>query len=251
MGQLALTFTGPFVIVLETSSVDVYAPKCPDHHAGIFTPNDQYPICGCFRNGGDYVYTLSLHGVDNNLDPISIPQQTESRIVDAQDGSKVDPAYANFCINVPRPKIIFPINPANTEVVTGQSPTGNPSDRATGMRFYYDCADLSKAVISLIPPPPDGSNALALNIDNLPSLPNYADIDITYADPAGDDTEHVDAMSCFDNTMQLLGLDWWLYYGQANTGTMARTGADCKSLPVVVGRKIHTVLMKGPIAPNA
>jgi hypothetical protein len=244
MPQLALTFRGPFVFVLQASSVDVYAAKCPNHHAGIFTANDQAPICACFKNGGKYVYTLSLSGVDNNLGPIGIGQQTAGRFVDAPDGSTVDPSKASFCINVPRPKIMFPISPANTEVVTGQSPTGTLSGRATGLRFYYDCKDLSAAVIKLIPPATDGSTPPTLNIANLPSLPNYADLDITYADPEADDTEHADAMACFDNTMLLLGLDWWLYYGQSDTGAEARTGADCKSLAVVVGRKGNTALQE-------
>jgi hypothetical protein len=232
--QLALTFRGPFVFAVEASSVNVYAPKCPDHHAAIFTVNNEYPICGCFRKGGDYVYTLSLAGIDTNLGPIAVPNN-EDWILDAPSGSKVDTSKASFCINVPRPKTVYPISPAKTEVVKNDTAKGDIAQRATGMRFYYDSADLRKVQISLIAPKPDG-DSYPLSIDNLPSLSVYADLDISYADPGADDAEHSDAMSCFDNTMQLLGLPWWLYYGQSDKGALARTGADCKSLPVFVGR---------------
>jgi hypothetical protein len=232
MGQLALTFRGPFVFAVRTSSIDVYAPKCPGHRAGISTVNDEQPICGRFKNGGSYVYTLSLFGVNSNLGAISFANP--GWVVDAPTGSSVDPSKASFCVNVPRPNQVYAINPATTEVVTGSTPKGQIAQHGTGMRFYYDNVDLSKVAVSLINPEADPP--IPLSISNLPSLPNYADVDIGYADPDADDADHADAMSCFDNTMQLLGLSWWLYYGQSDKGMLARTGSDCQSLAVVLGR---------------
>jgi hypothetical protein len=234
MGQLALTFRGPFVYVIEASSVDVYAPKCANHHAGIFTVNVEYPICGCSRNGGTYTYTLAMTGVDNNVGAISYPAKS-TWFVDAPVGTTPDLSKVSFCINVPRPQTILPIGPAKTEIVKDNIPKGQLDQFATGMRFYYNSSDLTKAVIELMTPKPD-NQPLPLTLDDLPSLPSYADIDINYADPGADDAEHSDAISCFENTMNVLGLGWWLFYGQGDKGMLARTGADCKSLAVFVGR---------------
>jgi hypothetical protein len=79
-------------------------------------------------------------------------------------------------------------------------------------------------------------NPLPLSFDNLPSLPDYADIEFRYVGPDADDSEHLDAISCFDQTMKLVNADWWLNYGQANKAILSRTGADCRSVALVVGR---------------
>lgn len=230
MGCLAVTFRGPFAFSIETLCVNVFAAKCDSHRAAIFTVNSEYPLCGRHRKGGGYVYFLKCDGIKNNLDPIEYISGNEDWILDTPAEKKVDPAQANFCLSVPRPKRIYAVSPASTEVVKGD-PTGNFSDYATGLRFFYDC-DLGKDIFLVTPEPKD----LPLSLKNLPSLPVYGDLDVRYVGPEADDAEHLDAISCFDQTMKLVNLDWWLNYGQANSGALTRTGADCKSLAVVVGR---------------
>ena len=79
---------------------------------------------------------------------------------------------------------------------------------------------------------------MLLSFDGLPSLPTYADVDFRYVGPEADDPEHLDAIACFDKTMKLFGLPWWLNYGQSNKrfSILTRTGADCKSVVALAGR---------------
>jgi hypothetical protein len=231
---LALTFHGPFVFEVLPSSVNVYAPICEGHRAGIFTPNDEYPLCGRHRRGGGYIYVLEAP-VRNNIEKIiyspkpkdSRDSSSTPRILNGPPNTNVDPTQASFCINVPRPREIYGINAAQTSVMKDNADAGA---WVTGLRFYYDC-DFS-TVIQLVTPE---KGKLSLPLAGLPSLPDYGDIDIQYVGPDADDAEHEDAMACFDQTMKLLNLPWWLYYGQPGEYTIkARTGADCKSLAVVL-----------------
>jgi hypothetical protein len=108
--------------------------------------------------------------------------------------------------------------------------TGEHAAWATGLTFYYVC-DLTKDV-SLVTPE---KTSVPFSFDSdLPSLPDYADIEVQYVGPNGDDAEHLDAIDCFDQTMKVLNLPWWLYYGQGGKVIEARTGADCRSPAVVL-----------------
>jgi hypothetical protein len=70
MGWLAVTFHGPFAFQIEARSVDVFAPKCDNHHAAVFSVNDEYPLCGRHKIGGEYTYILEGTGITNNSGPI-------------------------------------------------------------------------------------------------------------------------------------------------------------------------------------
>jgi hypothetical protein len=233
MGTLAFTFQGPFVFSIEAHRVKVYAPICLDHHAAIFTVDDQSPICGRARNGGGHVYTLVAPGIKKHTGPINYPvgNRPKDYILDAAPQSKINPSFAKFCLQLPVPDSIYGINLADTEVVKGNKPTNNLAKWSTGLRFYYSC-DLKRG-ISLQTPE---LTSIPLSPCNLGSFTAYADIDVRHVGPDADDAEHNDAISCFDQTMKLAGLPWWLSYGQAAYKTDARTGADCNSPSVVLGR---------------
>ncbi|MBZ5667297.1 MAG: hypothetical protein LAO30_22180 [Acidobacteriia bacterium] len=228
---LALTFHGPFVFDVQPNAVNVYAPICAGHRAGIFTPNDEYPLCGRHRRGGDYVYVFDAPVCNNLGKIIYLPKSKDSssstRILNGPSNTNVDKCQASFCISVPRPREIYGLNSSHTSVMKDNADT---APWATGLRFYYDC-DFSRDPYVVLPE----KGTLPLPLADLPSLPDYADIDIQYVGPDADDSEHQDAMSCFDQAMKLLNLGWWLYYGQpGEITTKARTGADCKSLAVVL-----------------
>jgi hypothetical protein len=204
MGILAITFRGPFVFEInkDKDKVNAYAPKCDNHHAAIFTANSEWPLCGRYRNGGDYVYEIVWAGitasagaieyppVDSKLiwDPppgftfdaasaYKLPAGGGDMILDAPAGTNIYKSEANFCITLPKPKAIYPVNPAPTEVVTS-TPQYKPKAWATGLRFYYE-GDLNKPINLIKPGKP--SLTKPLSVANLPSLPGYADVDVRYA----------------------------------------------------------------------
>jgi hypothetical protein len=235
IGTLVLTFHGPFVYHIQASAVDVYAPICANHRAGISTANAEYPFCGRQRNGGDYTYVLDAAGLQNNYGNIKYAGAGGSKcnILALPPDKTVDKSQARFCLTVPRPTQIYGVNATTTSVMQDNS-KGERKNWATGLSFYYPC-DLTKYV-SLITPE---KSSVDLSFDSdMPSLPNYAGIDVQHVGPDADDADHLDAISCFDQTMKVLNLPWWLYYGQGGIVLDARTGADCHSLAVVLDSSI-------------
>src|SRR5713226_8894671 len=100
MGTLEISFLGPFAYVFRpnNNSIDVYAPKCPGHHGGIFSPVDEYPLRGRLQNGKDYRYVLDAPGIHRGagtIDPTTNILKTPSPL-----HPQADPA---FCLNVPMP----------------------------------------------------------------------------------------------------------------------------------------------------
>ena len=229
--MLAVTFQGPFAFCIEPRSVNVFAPICDNHHAAVFTVHREYPLCGRHKMGGDYSYALTGGGIQNNLGDINFNSGNPNLVLGTPSGSSVDRSQAKLCINVPRPASIYGISPAHTEVVTG-TPTGRLQDYATGLRFFYNC-DFAYGISMRTPESTD----MDLLLDGLPSLPAYGDIEIRHVGPDADDAEHSDALACFDKTMNLFNLPWWLNYGQAvkRISILTRTGSDCKSVIVVSG----------------
>src|SRR5215471_15267053 len=51
MGTLQLSFHGPFLYRFTDKEVEIYAPKCPRHAAGIFTAKKEFPLSGRHRMG--------------------------------------------------------------------------------------------------------------------------------------------------------------------------------------------------------
>jgi hypothetical protein len=238
MGYLGVTFRGPFAFCIRNRSIDVYAAICDNHHAAVFTLLSEHPLCGRHRRGGEYTYMLDGEGIKNNTsEPIEYhDDENKSVILDADPGSDVDVCQANFCISVPRPLDAYPISPANTEVVRA-NPTGHLRNYATGLRLIYEC-DLSKSVVLKAPClHKDHGPDLDLDFGDPPELTNYADIEFRYVGPDADDSDHLDAISCFDNTMKMFGLPWWLNYDSYGTiSVRTRTGSDCRSAVIMAGR---------------
>jgi len=229
MGMLGVTFRGPFAFSIQPMCVDVFLPLCDNHFAWAFTANSEMPLCGRARMGGDYGYLLKSDGITNNLNNIAYSSSGTTLILSGPPKCPIDPSQVKLRMTVPRPDSIFGINAANTEVVKS-TPTGTLQNYATGLRFLYRC-DLSKSITMRTP---EGSER-DLDLDGLPSLPDYGDIDIQYAGSDADDAEHLDAIDCFDKTMKMLNLPWWLNYGQVGMMTETRRGSDCRSAVIVLG----------------
>ena len=232
MGTLAITFQGPFVSSIGDGWVKVYSPICDNHHAAVFTVDDEYPLCGRAKHGGSYIYKLNGTGIQPNTGTIEYPKG-RSDILDGPKGSQIEDSQAKFCLMVPIPDAIYGINPASTEVVKNDKPTNTMGLWATGLRFYYYECDLTKLLVLKTP---EGEER-PFSLNHLAAFTDYGDVDIRHVGPDANDAEHTDAISCFDRTMKLLGHPWWLSYGQGSKTFVARIGSDCRSPHVILGHQ--------------
>jgi hypothetical protein len=237
METLAVTFKGPFVFSLNERRVLVYAPICENHHVAIFSVDNEYPLRGRARYGGDYVYSLDGAGIMPNYGPIKYwDHGGTDGILDGTPGAQINPTQAKLCISVPLPEIVYGTSIATPEVVTGGSPRATTGRWATGLRFFYTC-ELNKPITLTAP---EGSTE-DFSPNGLGAHVSYFDIDIQHTGTEAEDAEHTDAIACFDQTMKVAGLPWWLSYGQdkhspGGRRQEARPGADCKSPLLMLGR---------------
>jgi hypothetical protein len=235
MGTLEVSFYGPFFYNLKANPVEVYAPKCPGHKAGIFSAKSEWPLHGRHQDGVDLKYSLggSVFTPPAPVPPINI-YDPQGIILDASASAKPKYDTANFCLLVPVPQVIYGINPAPMEVVTGAVPTGKPKSQATGLRFCYN-ADLTQVVtLSVLGTTIWKSDFVA------PALGfSQADVYVRYADNTPEDQDHEDAEECFDLIAGLGGVPWWLCYedfqhpGLIST-PFARAGNDCRAAAMIV-----------------
>ena len=237
MGTLQLSFHGPFLYRFMDKEVEIYAPKCPRHAAGLFTAKKEFPLTGRHRMGHGRRYHIQ--------GPVFVAQPPAARhrlhdpgktILDASKAAKPAYAQAYFCLVVPVPQVVVPLIPGDVEVIysSGSSPTGKLSSHATGLRFYYQ-ADLSKPVTLVL----DGAKAASWVADfDAPDLGHeFADVEVRYASVTAEDQEHHDAIECFDHLAGLAGVDWWLCFDESShpSGTQAfvKNGNDCRA-PVLI-----------------
>jgi hypothetical protein len=239
-GLLSITFRGPFVFSIQSNTVDVYAPKCDGHLAGISWTDGESPIEGLHKGGGNHTYSITGSGVTSNTG--SIAQSGLGKIPAVSSGSP-QTQFAYFHILVPRPKIIYRVNADTVEIVQSSAgPQGATDSYATSLRFYYDWVVGSSVLLSppVYPFPPTAANPAPPPITITPPggapLPEYGDIEIQYDGPGSGDPDHLDAIACFDQIAQLAGVSWWLnYYNPSGGGAQLRTGSDCKAVPLVFG----------------
>lgn len=214
MSILQLSFHGPFLYRFAPNHVELYAPKCPGHTAGLFTAKNEIPFTGRHRygNGRRYEITGPVFG-----SPATQPPQfhdPDGTILDASKVAKPVLHKAHFCLIVPLPQIVYPLQPHEVEVVDNSTvppgqPTGSLKRRATGLRFYYQ-ADLSKNLMVTL----DGSNAPAwiADFDATALGHDFADAEVRYSSDTPELGKHQDALECFDHIAALAGVDWWLSF---------------------------------------
>ena len=238
-GTLEISFYGPFFFdmrreVRDKCYVAVYAPKCPGHKAGIFSAKAEAPLRGRRRSGDALIYNLSG---DVFLKPdLTDPPTFDTHLGYLNISGKGNPSCkaAHFCLHLPVPKYVYPINGSPpVEVVQQAVPTGAYLNQyATGLRFYYD-ADLDGTLLASCSGKSIGFNSPFDNILNLP----VADVYVRYSGTTPEDPDHEDAIQCFDLIANLCGLDWWLCYEDWNkTGLpheFVRGGDDCRA-PIMV-----------------
>lgn len=241
-GLLSITFRGPFVFsfpALSTGNVDVYAPKCDGHFAGIFWTDNACPVTGLDSQGGNHTYAIAGNGIAPSAGALSL---LGAAVVSVASGVPAA-AKASFHLAVPRPKIVYGILPEQSEIVgkNFSSPTGVLSSYATGVRFYYDWDGTE---VSLSRPaythPKTGRTSAPPNQDITPPygdpLPQFGDIEVQYGGPKSSDSDHLDAIACFKQIADLAGVPWWLsYYDAGGSGASVRTAVDCIAFPLLFG----------------
>jgi hypothetical protein len=238
-GLLSITFRGPFVFVFPkdaTKNVDVYAPACDGHTAGIFYSTASLPITPMAQQGHNHVHQISGKSLSSHGGAISKIGASLGKLPTAPGAGL---ALSAFRVSVPRPKIVHGLIPVDVEIVTG-SPTGTLQAYATALRFYYDWTVGTPVTLQgpgyphpkpKNPPPP-------LNITPPAGapLPDYGDISIEHRGPESGDPDHTDAISCFAKIAQVAGVNWWLsFYNSSSGGPAVKTGADCGAVPLVSG----------------
>ena len=239
MGTLQLSFHGPFLYRFAQAQVEIYAPKCPGHTAGIFTAKNELPLVGRHRHGNDRCYRLTgpVFTPPTPLPKVQFYDQ-QNTILDAR-GANPALHTAYFCVVVPLPQMVVPTLPNDVEIIDNSTnppgkPLGKLGKRATGLRFFYE-ANLSKRLMLTV----DGSSSPALVVDfDAPSLGHtFADAEIRYASVVPEQQEHQDALECFDRIAALAGLDWWACYDQPGSDGIqpfGKTGSDCRAAIVVI-----------------
>jgi hypothetical protein len=233
MGTLEISFLGPFAYVFRPDkTIDVYAPKCPGHYGGIFSPLNEYPLRGRQQNGKDYRYVLDSPGIKKG--PATIDGKTNILTTSSPLHPQADAA---FCINVPMPFVIHGMNEAALEIVPTATgvPTGVLKPTVTSLRLCYEY-DVSKKVTCA--KPLSGGNAWDLKFI-YPILPagqtSHADLTVRYGSTLEEDADHADAQECFRHVCDLLGLPWWASYDYTPGKLEARTGVDCRA-PIVISK---------------
>jgi hypothetical protein len=236
MGTLQLSFHGPFLYRFTKSGVEIYAPKCSGHTAGLFTAKNEIPLTGRHRLGHSRCYRIT-GPVFTPPNPLPAPRfhDPDNTILDASRSAK--PAFhkSHFCLIVPLPQLVIPMIPNDVEIIDNGSnppgaPTGKLQRRATALRFYYN-ADLSKNLMLTL----DNSGASAWMADfDAPSLGHdFADVEVRYASRNAETEEHKDALECFDQIAGLAGVDWWLCYDDPTkphgTEAFVKAGNDCRA----------------------
>lgn len=236
MGILQLSFYGPFVydFTYDRASTLIFAPKCSGHQAGLFTAKTEYPLRGRPHYGNELRYVLSGPAFDNQYDQAEFCDSGNLILKVPSEGQ--DYEEANFCLQVPVPEFVYPLNPSpDVEVVEGGTPKGNLSRYATGLRFYYE-ADLTKLVtLSLC-----DCVVWESDFDQICNSDIYnGDVIVRYANTEPEDADHTDSTDCFSLIAALCGYpDWWLSYedpqNPAVSNRFVRSGSDCGAPNMVV-----------------
>lgn len=258
---LSITLSGPFVYVFNPghvkTTVDIYAPFCPYHEAGIFfsrgsVSETELWKCAQSRMPGlcdaDRIYTVYGEGMRRNTEmPKVVPPSRNAKeyvgiqIIGVTDGTSIALRLDKmmFNISLPRPKYVFPLYFDKVEVVPDfdTAPTNSFSEYCTGLRFFYDWDSRTPIVLTI----PTGE-PVDITPPVFSDLPKLADIEIRYSglDIADANDMHSDARSCFASLSTLAGLKHWLNYGDGrgcptNPGHSSNPGGAISDPCSVIG----------------
>jgi hypothetical protein len=238
---LSITFSGPLFFVFNKGSdttVDVYAPHCPYHEAGIYYTDGSFSetnLWSCSRTSVSSAVSLhrhySIHGtgieaysktpvvLHRSYPPPSATVGAAPVILTTKALKNPEPRLHKklFKLTVPRPEYVYPLYSDLVEVVPDYDPNSAKNHfthHATGLRFLYRWDAQSKIELKIpnhrvcnITPPVFGG------------LPTISDVEIRYQgiDLTDQNDQHSDARSCFASLATLAGSICWLNYGDGRS----------------------------------
>jgi hypothetical protein len=253
---LSITFQGPFLFDFKDSpkddqTVDIYAPYCPYHEAGIFFGDSAYsetdlgnapPVGG--NPLGQKVprrYFIAGPGIEpcaevpNQIYPLNPPRRAgivpfNDPILKplASDSLTLNPGKVMFQLTVPRPTHVYPLYCDVVKIVKSfdEAPgqTSLMEVHATGLRFLYAWDSTTSIYLYAPGTDPSKSTPPTTGVYNITPaaagtcdlLPNHGAIDIRYQglELLDRNDPHADARSCFANLATMAGAtEWWLNYG--------------------------------------
>jgi hypothetical protein len=253
---LSITFQGPFLFDFKDSpeddlTVDIYAPYCAYHEAGIFFGDSAYsetdlanaPPVVVVPTGEKVPRKYFIAGpgikacstVPNQIyphhpprdpsiepynDPLLKPLETETLTL--------NPGKVLFQFTVPRPSHIYPLYCDVVQIRKsfdeGPGQSALMPIHATGLRFSYAWDSTTSIYLyargtdpSKNAPPTTGVYEITpAAAGNCPGLANHGSIDIRYQglEQLDRNDPHSDARSCFASLATMAGAtQWWLDYG--------------------------------------
>jgi hypothetical protein len=244
MTTLALTFNGPFAYIdqyPERGYITLMAPMCGQHKAGIsgIDPGNEYILAGNGCNHPSGLGGLSAKKYELRIDPGQAPSGTWSgpTLECPTPANGYEPKEWRFWLQLPRPDVFVASNPVHAQIIDpDQTLPQAAADYAVGVRFLYLNWVRTPIPLWLNGQPvskPGGSlSTNPMQFEFVDHGDDYADLDIEYSGPVRDDPEHEDAVKCFENLMDGLGLPWSIYFVPSQL--LSTRHNDCKAAIAVV-----------------
>ena len=223
--QLIITILGPFAYAEnypETGDLTIMAPMCPHHLCGISSieANRQFvlPQFNC-KNHPSNFGGCKAHSYELRFNAAQIPSSpwTGNFLKCSRPVGGFNPKAWRFWLKLPRPTKLIAVNPVEVEVIAPPGPeVPQPGPFAVAARLFYEGWD-GEPVSLWYRGDADQSFKPAHDLGG-PVLFKFSDhgnhsayLEIEYASPLRDDTDHEDAVDCFENLMGALGLPWSVY----------------------------------------
>ena len=243
---LEITIYGPFAYEIKEDRLWLYAPKCEDHEAAIFTIINESSLPGFGEERQDAMGAVPVPPEKAKMPTyklVGIPGNMNCKVWDYPQilpAKLVSPDYRHcfLRLDLPAPYAILGINPTQDVLIYKEGLPGPGQSLATGVRLYYKQVNLdSPPSLYLVgqTDPPFYTPAF----DNKYKDSPHVDMTIQFQGPMRDDILHKDAVSCFGHVAEMLGLNWQLWPlprpSTAPWSVNAATGADCHSPVVILG----------------
>jgi hypothetical protein len=213
MATLVITINGPFAYV-DTNPASGYitlmAPMCPQHKAGIASIEVEnqiiLPLVNC-RNHGANLSGCAPHRYElrPGLGQLNSAEWKEKEVYRVFPNKPFDPREWRFWLTLPRPHCFEKINPVLAYIIQ-PGVNAAPQRYAIGVRLIYTSWDGNDIPLSHEGGPVPDPNGNPFVFKFKKDQNDFAFLEIDYASPLRDDLDHEDAVDCFENLMNALGL---------------------------------------------
>jgi hypothetical protein len=240
MPTLMITVHGPLAYAdnyPERNYVTLMAPLCAQHKAGIsgIDPGNEFIFAGNGCNHPSGYSGTAPHKYELRLYAGQVTTDSKGPFLEiTPPAGGYDPKEWRFWLKLPRPDVFVAVNPISAQIVVPPSEQAmQEAAYAVGVRFIYRSWDGNAIPLLLNDKPaqtPDGKDMVFRFGDY---GDDHSDLEIEYSGPVRDDPEHEDAVKCFENLMQTLGLPWSIFFPPSKL--LSTRQNDCKA-PVALLR---------------